>query len=490
MRKRVSAFLLIAAVCFLLPPSSRAAGEAALLAKHKAFAGFTFGDGSVPPLDVSGEVTGLKDGTLHSRSHTLWIGGVYRTDQIDVKSGTASSTGYTGKLFWYSNESGFTVPITEDPGRLSYDRTLVLSDAVAVVPWKITGTAHFDGRTQQIVRVNPADGFPLDVYVNQDDGSYDRAVLYPGADEEETMLILGYTEPVPGKKLISKWRYADDEQMRTVTSMKPAPAISPADLHPPALTAQWSSLGATLPLKFTKNRIVVKASVNGVEGTFLLDTGAFGILLSGDFARRAGIKATGHTSTYGFFGESKTDVGRAARVDIGGNTLVNPVVYFGADDFSDDDAPDGLMGYDLFAGTYVTLDFQKATMKIADPSDIDEASLPGIHVAADLTAGQPVLPVRVADAVEVRGMFDTGTPQDMWMSRGIIPIFGLRYYTTNRSDDCGRVDAISVGKFRYAQPQACSWFGTTRDAIVGLPVMKKLKAMTFDYPRAIVTLIP
>lgn len=489
MNSRVFAAALISAMILTFPVQAGASDGSALLVKHTAFSGFRFGDGSVPPLDETEDITGLHDGTLHVRAHTRWIGGVFKTDQIDAKSGTGSSTGFTGSLFWYSNESGFTVPVTEDSARLFFDLTLVLSDAISTLPWQVTGTAHFDGRPQEIARISPAAGFPIDLYLNSD-GSLDRAILYPGSDEEETMLVLGYTQPVPGKRLISKWRYADDEQMRTITAMKADASIQPADLRPPAQTAHWTKLGMTFPVTFTKHRIVVKASVNGVPGKFLLDTGAFGILLNGAYARKAGLKPVGHTSTYGFYGESKTDVGRAQTFEIGGNVLEHPTVYFGPADFSDDDAPDGLLGYDLFAGTYDTLNFQQATMQIADAGDIDEALLPGVHVAADLSTGQPVLPVRIANTVEIRGMFDTGTPQEMWLNGGVIGMFGLRYWWEKREDDCPRIDSLSVGSFRIDRPQACNMGGGDRYAIVGLPLMRKLKAMTFDYPRAIVTLIP
>ena len=66
-------------------------------------------------------------------------------------------------------------------------------------------------------------------------------------------------------------------------------------LHPPLQTAQWSFLNAApFPIKFTRRRILVEAKVNGVQGLFILDSGAQNIVLSGTFARRAGLRAVGH----------------------------------------------------------------------------------------------------------------------------------------------------------------------------------------------------
>lgn len=491
MKRRVLVVAVLLAA-FLLSPIPGAAAETAqsLVSKHKAFAGFTYGDGNLPALDISEEVRGLKDGTLHATEHIKRAGGIYRTNSIDVKSGTGSSSGFTGKLFWYSDENGFTVPVVGEPAFLSLDLDLILTDAAGDLPWVIVGEAQFDGSRQTIARVSPKAAYPIDLYVDNATGAYNRAIIAPGTDVQETVLILKYAQPVPGKNVISKWRYTDDEQMRTVTSMKPYTTVDVQDLHPPVQTASWTALGATLPLKISKNRIVVNARVNGVEGRFLLDTGAFGILLNGGFARRAGLVATGHTSTYGFYEESKTDVGHAKTVQIGGNTLENSIVYFGPDDFGDSEAPDGLLGFDVFGGTYVTLDVEHSTLRIEDSSAIDEASLPGIHVATDLSSGRPVLPVRVADKVLVRGMLDTGTPQDMWLTPAIVNLFELRYYTLKRSDDCGRIDSISVGSFVMKQPQACEMLAPLRDAIVGLPFVKNFARITFDYPRALVTLVP
>ncbi len=475
----------------LLPLPGRAAeGADTLQLRHKTFAGFTYGDGTLPPLEITQEVRGLKDNTLHATSRTKRIGGVYRTDSFQAKSGTSSSFGFTGRLFWYSDENGFTVPVVGEAAHLALDRDLVMSDAAGDLPWTINGTAHFDGRDEVIARVSPQNAYPIDLYVDKATGAYDRAVIAPGRDIEETILILKYAQPLTGKNIISQWRYADEEQTHTATVIKADPSIHDMDLHPPAQTARWTSLGAALPVKITKNRIVVNARVNGVEGTFLLDTGADGIMLSGRFARRAGLVARGHTSTFSFYGESQTDVGTAKTIELGGNTLNDAVVYFGPDQFGDREGPDGLLGFDIFAGTYVALDLEHSTLLIEDANAIDEGSQPGTHVVADLSGGSPVLPVRVANRVVVRALFDTGSPQDAWISDALIPTFGLRYFELDRADDCGRVDSISVGTFVMNDPQACQLFGPLRDAIVGLPFMKRFARITFDYPRALVTFVP
>jgi len=78
----------------------------------------------------------------------------------------------------------------------------------------------------------------------------------------------------------------------------------------------------------------------------------------------------------------------------------------------------------------------------------------------------------------------------MWITPGLIGMLELRYYMLKRSDDCGRIDSISVGTFVMKEPQACEMLAPLRDAIVGLPFAKNVARITFDFPRALVTLVP
>jgi hypothetical protein len=482
------AFLALAAAALALPLRASADDMSALLAKHKAYVGFTFGDGSLKSLDVTEETSRDKD---HSVARSLrWnrLGAVYRVDTRDIKANSGWSTGFTGNLFWYSDENGFTVPVIGDAAKSALSSDLLFTDAVAALPWLDRGTGRVGATTCRIVRVTQPNALAIDLYVDPATGAYKRAVIDPGGEYEATIDILGYADAEPGKKIISKWHCSDDDITHNDTQIVADAPVSDADLHPPAPSATWEFANpAPFPINLTPDRIVVKAKVNGVLGTFMLDTGAQNIFLSGAFARRAGLKALGHTQLSSLVGTEQNDTGKAATIDFAGNVLRDVTLYFGSGEF-DDKAPDGLLGFDVFAGAFVTIDFVNSTLQIQDPGGIDVAATAGVHAAVDLGDGTPIVPMSVQKTVEVHAILDTGSPHEVLIPADLPERFGLHL---SGGTVCGRLDNITLGPIVYDEPTACALLTTgTREALVGYDFLKGLAKIHFDYQHAQLIFVP
>lgn len=483
--------LLLAAIVVAAPLAAHAADASALLAKHRAYAGWRFNDALLGRQDVS-EAVSDADGTQLSRVHILRVGAVFRTDTHDLKQNVTFSRGFTGRVFWYADQNGFTVPIIGDPAKLALARDFVFSDGVAELPWSITGTQTKWGKTYDVVRVTQASSLPIDLYVDPDTGAYAGAVLDPGGVHEVTYQFLDYKDVGNGKRVISKWK-TNDGSTTTVTSISTAAAIADEQLHPPAATASWRFGNPDpFPIELTKKRIVVKAKINGVEGRFILDSGASDIFISGEFARRAGIKPIGHSTAYTLYGSQKTDVGVASTLDIGGNTLNDVTLYFGQPAF-DEDAPDGLLGFGVLAAAFVTVDFQHSTMQIQDPNTVDFLASPGVHVAVDLSSGQPVTPMGVQkNTTTVNAMLDTGAPQVILVDKRLVFNYGLHMTAATEFGGCGLLDDMSLGPIVYDRPNACLTLHDTdlHAALLGYDFLKGLAKLEFDYSRAGLILVP
>ncbi|MBV8727488.1 MAG: retropepsin-like domain-containing protein, partial [Candidatus Eremiobacteraeota bacterium] len=378
---------LLSALCFITQfAPARADDASTLLAKHKAYTGWQFGDESLKTSEMTETVT--RGDTVEKRQRIRRIGLLYRIDSRDVKAGIDSSIGFTGNLFWYSDENGFTVPLIGDPAKSSLAEDLFFTDAITQLPWNIVRSEHRWNKPYTVVRVEQPNAFPMEVYVDPESGAYGGVVIDPKGDSETTIQVVDYRSD-GDKRFISHWKFDSSRRIFALGDIKAGAPVTAQDLHPPPQTARWDFKNSNpFPIRLTGERVVVKARVNGVEGSFLLDSGAASIFLSGAFARRAGLKAIGHSESYSLFGAEKVDIGNAATFEIGENVLHDVKVYFGPGEF-DKDGPDGLLGFALLASSFVTIDFEHSTLQIQDPTAVNPGSVQGVHIAVDLSDGTP-----------------------------------------------------------------------------------------------------
>ena len=469
---------------------------ATLLAKHRAFVGWQLGDGAFRSLRLTGTL--FDEQGKPTRLRTEWrLGLIYRKRSAFAEHpGDAEDEGFTGNLFWNSNVNGFTTPAYGDLAkyRLSYD--LLANEGTASLQAQPRGQATVDGTPCETLRLTVPDGDPIDVDVNESTGAYVRATVDPGGAYERVVHILGYQEVLPGKRMVSAFRLGDSTETFRYSAIEPNAPVSESDLHPPPQRAAWAfAQSAPFAVTVSPTRVIVNASVNGVKGRFILDTGANGIFLNERFADEAKLPKAGPSgAVLGLHGGLVADLRKADSLQIGGNTLSNVIVE--AEDFTSNDPfgldrsnYDGLLGYDIFAGAIVRLDFAAATMSIAGP-DEDLPEPGGVAFPVDTSLGVPTVSMTLNRSIDVRAMLDTGDPAGVVFGPDILYRYHLRMARNigvslqYGSIECGNLDTLQLGPITYAGEQACkldSPLVAGKNVLVGLDFLRNF-ALLFDYP--------
>ncbi len=459
---------------------------------HRTYVGYTFGDGHVDSLAYDEEVR--EDGSKEPirETHVRNVHLVYRNDVRNVKANYTSSNGFTGNVFWYSDQNGITTRRAGNSVPTIYAEDLVWTDAIATLPWHYLETKDIDGASVAVARVRLQGGMPIDLFVDRATGAYKRIeILGAGGDYQEEIDVKSYVEVAPGLRMIDSWRYNDASDYHTLRNFAVNPLVSDADLHPPAQTAQWSfSGGKAFPVEFAHHRILAHATINGVPGTFIVDTGADNIYLTGSFARRAHLTAMGHGESASFAGEDKQDVGRVSTLTLGDNTLTNVLVYYGGKTLDEFDY-DGLLGYPVFATANVLLDFDSHSMTLNDPSlvpHLDDA----VSIAGSFGDGVPMIPMALNKTLYFDMMLDTGNPDEIVFPYYLLPKYGLHLYRSREhyGVSCGTLDPLSISTLTYYEPTGCASAGYGRWILAGLDFLNQFRRIDFDYAGGTVVFVP
>jgi len=466
------------------------AQAAALLAKHRAYVGWEFGDGTLRSMRIAGDVTnekGEKTITFVSLSRGLLVHDIYT---MVTHGNVTEHTGFTGSIFWSSDYNGFTTPIYGGYAKYLASSAVLGLEGTTELPATYRGEQTIAGKGLAVVRVTLKNADAMDLYEDPATGAYVQAVVDPGGAYEKVLHVVAYAEPMPGKKMIAAYRIGNDSALHSYRSFEPNAPVSDAELHPPAPTASWSfGESKPVPISLHKNRILIEAAVNGVKGRFILDTGASAIVLDNQFAARAGaavIGGPGEAST--FYGKVRTQTRHVATIAVGGSTLHNVVVDsedFRAHDYRglDREGYDGLMGYDLFAGAVVKLNVYNSTLTVLDPeTDLSDAS--GVAFRVDLSRRIPAIPMTVNTSVPVETILDTGNPGVAFLSFDLARKHDLRL----GSPICGNIQTLQVGPITYSGQSVClDNFGV--DMLVGYDFLKHFD-FVFDYPHGRLFLAP
>ena len=309
------AVLLLACVGLGAPlcaPAAPDAAVAALLAKHRAFVGWQFGDGSFRTLRLLRERVDA-DGAVTQSATEYRVGIVYRNHYVLLKhADTTEDSGFTGSVFWSTNQNGFTTPLYGDLAKFRLSYALLFNEATTALQGVMGGTVSVEGKQLQSVRLEVPQADPIEVDVDPGSGAYVRAVIDPGGDAETTVHIVSYADVSPGKKMLGSFRMGDDRGSYRYTKIEPNVAVTDDELHPPPAKATWTFANAKpFPVTVTPQRVLVDAKVNGVKGRFILDTGASAIFLNRSFADRAKVAKL---NARGAVGRTvrRPDLGRAA----------------------------------------------------------------------------------------------------------------------------------------------------------------------------------
>ena len=312
---------------------------------------------------------------------------------------------------------------------------------------------------------------------------------------------------MPGKKIIGSYRYGRGSTW-TVGKVEANPQVASDDLHPPAPRATWAfSNPQPFGFKVTDTRFIVDAKVNGTPGRFVIDTGAGGIFLTRDFGVRAHVKTLTSENVNGIAGTAKGEINRLDTVEIGGNVLSN-VVADSIPDSMDTEAPDGVIGFDLFGGAVVRLDASAQQLTIQDPATAQLDQTAGIPMNVDLSGGVPSVPMKMDGRIPVNAELDSGNFYYVLFGKELITRYGLTMLVDNSEvgtlqshpvlggvggyevESCGHVDSLTLGPIVYQQPPACeSGSFSGRDILVGYDFLRHFDYV-FDYPHGHLIMIP
>jgi predicted aspartyl protease len=484
-------------------PAIAADDAAAVFAKHKAYVGWQDGDGTVSSLRESGAVT--LDGRVRSTLTALHRGALFHRSQ--TSSAGRYDDGFTGRVLWTSNSNGFTVQTVGEPARYVFTRSAVFDERIAGMPASVVRNETIDGTPVTWIRLQPDLGVPAEVAVAES-GAFKRVVLDPGGKYETRLDVLGYTDVGGGKRVLSSWRYAGGKAVYAYTSVQANVPVSDAELHPPAQTATWTfdPQNATVPIELTEYRILLDATVNGVKGTFILDTGASGIAFTDTFARRAGARRVGGTMIGGIGGTAEANVYRVDSIAFGANVLHNVDIVTGLDESrSEEREIAGLIGFDLLAGAVVEMNLDDKTLRIMDAAKVAPDTSKGYVARVDLETGTPRIGMTIGGRVPVLATLDSGNPlhvlfSDELLSRDRVSFFStpgslsnvVRYYGVNGSETarCGRLQSLELGPIVYRPVPACaSPSFSHNDVLVGLDFIKAFN-IVFDYPDGYLLMMP
>jgi hypothetical protein len=204
------------------------AAAAALLAKHRAYVGWQFGDGSFPSMRITGDVTDEK-GEKTESFVMLSKGLVYHNTYTMPKLGNITEhTGFTGNLFWRSDENGFTTPVYGDYAKYLASFTVLQQEGTSELPAAFVKNETIDGKSVGVVRVTLKNGDPIDCYVDPATGAYVKATIDPDGSYETTVHIVSYHDVVTGKKMMASFRIDDGKALHSYEAFEPNAAISGA----------------------------------------------------------------------------------------------------------------------------------------------------------------------------------------------------------------------------------------------------------------------
>ncbi len=474
-------------------PSPDAAATA-LLAKHRAYVGWQFGDGTFTSMRITGHVVDQK-GKQTETFVTVSQGVAYHTSYTLVDHANATvHTGYTGNIFWRADVNGFPTPVYGDYAKYLASLSILRSEGTTELPATMQSDKTVNGKALKVVRVTLENADPIDCVIDPDTGAYVQATIDPGGSYETTYHIRSYNDIRPGRKMIGSYTIDDGKAVTSYDAIEPNVAVSAQDLHPPVPTASWTFASTDpFPITMTHERMLVDATVNGVKGRFILDTGADAIILDDRFADRA--KATELKASTDFdtmYGTVPTRVRRVDTIAFGGATLHTPIVY--SQDFHtsvlgtyrglDAEGLDGLIGYDLFAGTIVKLDVYGSKMTVLDPST-DLSAQPGLQLIVDLSEGAPAIPMTLNKSIPVNAMLDTGNPGVVFMSVDLAKKHHLMEY----SEGCSALESLAIGPITYSDQEVCGADFGSNYMLLGFDFLKRFD-FVFDYPHGRMFLTP
>jgi predicted aspartyl protease len=446
-------------------------------------------------------------------------GALYRT--VSEFSGVTGQSGFTGRAFWSANYNGYTAVNYEGAARRRLTENLIDADLLdANLEATVRPAETIDGKAVDVVRVAPAAGIPADVAFDRATGAYVQVTFDPerkyGA--HAVMHIDGYEEIGPGIRVPKGFHSGTGEAGRYELSAHTVRTVTNDDLKGPVPTAKWSFASTdTVPIDVVEyhssyalgsqsGAVLVHASIGGHPGTFLLDSGAAGIILFRSYADKLKYTKLGRT---GFRGVNGSGIGaRFVHLDdpieVGKNALSNVIVTVqdGAGGPGSLNETNGIVGYDFLAGALVDVDTAEKTIRILDPSAMEPAVGRGAFAFTVNLANRTPQIVMKAVGVTARPTVDTGNSAWIILSDELATSGRIVALTRDqrifRGVDglvrakCSRLSLVEVGPYKYEKAETCfaetNVFGP-EGGLIGFDFLKHFN-WTFDYAESKLVLTP
>ena len=333
------------------------------------------------------------------------------------------------------------------------------------------GTATIDGVAYDILR-GAIDGWkPIDLYVDPASGAIKQFVYDPDAAKPEITMIDAYMTVLSSKRVVSAWHVPGSAYERSYARIVPNAAVTDADLKPPAPRTTWTFAGGKpTPVNVEVDKIIVPATVNGVTGHFLLDTGAT-VAMTSRFAARAGLKPGQATDFEGTTGVGHGTWSRATFAFGDGSVLHDANVLVGV---TLAEGEDGLVGFNFLAGAIVDIDMDQAKMTIYDPATSQPNEDKAIIMHVDLSNETPRTPIKLGGTIPSTAMLDSGASgtefvtdeaffSKVVMDRARSGVYAFQGASGAEGDSrCGTIDEIDIGPVPYTEPEHlfCEMAGT------------------------------
>ena len=492
-RRLRSAPVLAAALCIFttsLTPARAPAADAAgtLLAKHRAYVGWEMDDGSIRNLVLDGSVAKVNaDGTRTpiQRVHEIDVRVLYRSTVSGITTRTGSQEGLDLTGFWY-RVAGFTIPNIGENRGVIFARRIVFSEALSTLNPQPHGTATIEGVAYDILR-GAIDGWkPIDLYVDPASGAIKQFVYDPDAAKPEITMIDAYMTVLSSKRVVSAWHVPGSAYERSYARIVPNAAVTDADLKPPAPRTTWTFAGGKpTPVDVEVDKIIVPATVNGVTGHFLLDTGAT-VAMTSRFAARAGLKP-GRRPISRERPASDTALGRALHSPSATAAYCTTPTCSWAS--RSPRARTGCVGFNFLAGAIVDIDMDQAKMTIYDPATSQPNEDKAIIMHVDLSNETPRTPIKLGGTIPSTAMLDSGASgtefvtdkaffSKVVMDRARSGVYAFQGASGAEGDSrCGTIDEIDIGPVPYTSPSICfaKWPGPG-NTIMGFGFLSALQS--------------
>ena len=522
MSKRVIAIAAAVVCVFTATPRANADDAAALLLKHKAFAGWDLSNAAGSSWHMQG--TRVHGGSTDSFEE--FRRGIVFRDRVATASGVSDEVGFTGTYVWHADENNFWQVVRGRKAQAAIEWSLVQSEALDAFPAQVTGTADVGGVQCDVLRMQPKGLVAMDVYENPQTGAFLRVVVAPGALGQTQYDDISYIASPAGGKVIGGW--TTDAGRYSITHVSPG-TVATNDLVAAVSSATWtygnSPSSLTLSaLNLNERQIWVQASVNGHTGMFLLGTNTPSIIVFDPFATQAGIRDLGTSDFSPYVGNPQFEgYGRAQSLQVG-SAVLHDVVVEKIDDPNSKVA--GVLGYDFFAHAVVDVNLVKQNLQIEDPTTYKPANPAGSFTfPLDLTNRVPAIAMTLPSGAVAHPVLDSNLTGFMMLSQALydsgkigghqitnsssvhfggVGALGDPISTTTAnisytawndattSGICMVTDQISVGPYRYQNPPVClggtNVFGNDGGS-VGLDFLDHFNWVV-DYPHEQFTLVP